>query len=91
MIDVDPQPVRRDEAMLRVFLLGTVEPEERRANLTKSAAKLEHRLAELRELEKSIEWDDDDLSHYGRLVRNGCGEIRIEIRIRSTEDVVANS
>ncbi|NKY88960.1 PadR family transcriptional regulator [Nocardia veterana] len=68
MIEVEPQPVRRDEAMLRVFLLGTVEPEQRRAYLRKSAARLERRLAELRELERSIDWDDDDLSHYGRLV-----------------------
>ncbi|WP_328387503.1 PadR family transcriptional regulator [Nocardia sp. NBC_00416] len=68
MIEVDPAPARRDETMLRVFLLGTVEPEERRAFLRKCADALKRRLTEIDELEARIDWDDDNLSHYGRLV-----------------------
>ncbi len=68
MIEVDPAPARRDETMLRVFLLGTVEPDERRAFLRKCAEALKNRLTEIDALEASIDWDDDDLSHYGALV-----------------------
>ncbi|WP_227984975.1 PadR family transcriptional regulator [Nocardia spumae] len=68
MIEVDPQPARRDETMLRVFLLGTIEPAERRAYLRKCAEALERRLTEVHELEARIDWDDDDLSQYGHLV-----------------------
>ncbi len=68
MIEADPAPSRRDETMLRVFLLGTVEPEERRAFLRKCAAALQQRLGQIDELEARIDWGDDDLSRYGRLV-----------------------
>ncbi|AHH15059.1 putative transcriptional regulator, PadR family [Nocardia nova SH22a] len=68
IIEEDPAPSRRDETMLRVFLLGTVEPEERRAFLRKCAEALKQRLAAIDELEERIDWDDDDLSLYGHLV-----------------------
>ncbi|MEV5647767.1 PadR family transcriptional regulator [Nocardia sp. NPDC052254] len=79
MIEADPAPTRRDETMLRVFLLGTVEPEERRAFLRKCATALKGRLAEIDTLEASIDWDDDDLSHYGALVMD-YGREFIEMR-----------
>lgn len=68
MLDDEPAPMRRDETMMRVFLLGTVEPEERRAFLRKCAEALKRQLAEIDELEARIDWDEKDLSHYGRLV-----------------------
>ncbi|NKY50056.1 PadR family transcriptional regulator [Nocardia vermiculata] len=68
MTEVLPVPVKRDETMLRVFLLGTIEPEQRRRFLTDAATRLRTRLAELEDLERRIDWNDDDLSTYGHLV-----------------------
>lgn len=68
MTEVLPVPVKRDDTMLRVFLLGTIAPEQRRQFLRDAAERLRTRLAELEDLERSIDWDDDDLSTYGHLV-----------------------
>ncbi|MBO0855868.1 MAG: PadR family transcriptional regulator [Nocardia sp.] len=68
MIEVDPAPDRRDPTMLRVFLLGTVDPAERREFLRSCAESLRRRVDELHELETRINWDEDDLSRYGHLV-----------------------
>jgi len=67
LVDVEPKPNRRDDALLRIFFLGLVTPEEARDYMRKHVAGLEQRLDDLKELEKNVDWGDDDLSVYGRL------------------------
>ncbi|TDD68025.1 PadR family transcriptional regulator [Actinomadura darangshiensis] len=68
MVTVPAKPNRRDEGLLRVFFLGLLEPGEARHYLRGHAEGLGAYLDELSALEKDIEWGDDDLSVYGRLV-----------------------
>lgn len=65
---VPAKPNRRDEGLLRVFFLGLLEPGEAEGYLRRHAEGLGQYLDELSVLEKNIEWGDDDLSVYGRLV-----------------------
>ncbi|MES9535987.1 helix-turn-helix transcriptional regulator [Actinomadura sp. NPDC000600] len=68
LVDVRSKGSRKDEPLLRVFFLGLVEPEEAQRYLRGHAAGLEKYLDELAALEKGIDWGEDDLSVYGRLV-----------------------
>ncbi|WP_433235187.1 PadR family transcriptional regulator [Streptosporangium sp. CA-135522] len=68
LTEVQPAPLsKRSEMLLRVFFLGQISPEERRAYLrrqTESAARRSERLIALKEV---VEREEDDLSVYGRL------------------------
>ncbi|WP_433463859.1 PadR family transcriptional regulator [Spirillospora sp. CA-128828] len=68
LVDVPAKAGRRDEALLRVFFLGLAEPGEAQGYLRKHMEGLGEYLDELKVLEKNIDWGDDDLSVYGRLV-----------------------
>ncbi|MEV4257166.1 helix-turn-helix transcriptional regulator [Spirillospora sp. NPDC049652] len=67
LLEVPPKAVRRDDLLLRLFFLGQVEPDEAVAFVRRQAAGLDRSLSDLKELEGRIEWDDDNLSFYGRL------------------------
>jgi DNA-binding PadR family transcriptional regulator len=58
--DVEPERVRRNDAMLRVFFLGAVGPARAKAYLD-----LERLLGAT---ERDTDWDTSDLNRYGRLV-----------------------
>ncbi|WP_024935208.1 MULTISPECIES: PadR family transcriptional regulator [Actinomadura] len=68
LVNVPAKVGRRDEALLRVFFLGLVEPDEAQRYLRRHKEGLGEYLDELKALEKDIDWGDDDLSVYGRLV-----------------------
>ncbi|WP_141581768.1 PadR family transcriptional regulator [Actinomadura sp. WMMA1423] len=68
LVDVPPKGNRKDETLLRVFFLGLVEPEEVQRFMRGQVAGLGRYLDELGTLEKGIDWGEDDLSVYGRLV-----------------------
>ncbi|NKZ07086.1 PadR family transcriptional regulator [Actinomadura latina] len=67
LVDVEPKAARRDDALLRVFFLGLVDPAEAQAYLRRHVGELDRRLDDLHALEKNIHWGGDDLSVYGRL------------------------
>ncbi|MFC9293823.1 PadR family transcriptional regulator [Streptomyces sp. NPDC057011] len=66
----EPKPQRnpRSDTLLRVFFLGVLTPEQARGYLTELMETSEREYEELRRLEQSIDWGDDQLSVYGRIV-----------------------
>ncbi|QIS17187.1 PadR family transcriptional regulator [Nocardia terpenica] len=68
LIDVPIRRPQRDEGLLRVFFLGQIEPAQARDYLLGGAGYLGERLAQLEVDERTIDWSDDNLSRYGRLV-----------------------
>ncbi|MFD0900902.1 PadR family transcriptional regulator [Actinomadura sediminis] len=68
LVEVEPKKPMRDETLLRVFLLGTVTPQEAQEYMRAQAARLDDALDDLAVLDETVDWDDDDLSRYGRLV-----------------------
>ncbi|GAA1531523.1 helix-turn-helix transcriptional regulator [Actinomadura kijaniata] len=66
--EVEPKVPRRDDALLRVFLLGQVDRERALSFLDRQRERVEEMVAELAGLEEAVPWDDDNLSFYGRLV-----------------------
>ncbi|MBO1334678.1 PadR family transcriptional regulator [Streptomyces sp. VRA16 Mangrove soil] len=67
LLETAPNGYRRNDVLLRVFLLGTVERDEARGFLRDRAESAAARLAELKSFDASMDWGDDDLSVYGRL------------------------
>lgn len=68
VVDVPINRNRRDDALLRVFFLGLVEPEEAEGYLRRHMEGVGEELDGLAALEEKVDWDQDDLSVYGRLV-----------------------
>ncbi|MEV4675746.1 MULTISPECIES: PadR family transcriptional regulator [Actinomadura] len=68
IVDVPAKDNRRDDALLRVFFLGLVDPGEAQRYMRGHSDGLGEYLGELLALEDRVEWDDDNLSVYGRLV-----------------------
>jgi len=66
--DVEPDRIRRNEALLRVFFLGTVGPEPAKAYLEREAAVHENLEAVLQTIERDTDWNTSDFNRYGRLV-----------------------
>ena len=66
--DVEPDRIRRNEAMLRVFFLGTVGPEHAKAYLEREATVHENLEALLQTIERDTDWDTSDFNRYGHLV-----------------------
>jgi len=66
--DVEPDRVRRNDAMLRVFFLGAVGPERAKAYLDHEAAVYEDLERLLEATERDTDWSTSDFSRYGRLV-----------------------
>ncbi len=67
LTEVEPQPVRRSDVLLRVFFLGVVTREQAHAYLSGLARTNAEDYKELLELERTIDWSDGDLSTYGRI------------------------
>ncbi|MEU6593780.1 PadR family transcriptional regulator [Streptomyces sp. NPDC046881] len=62
-----PQRSTRSDILLRVFFLGVLRPEQARAYLTELTEMSEESYEQLRRLSDSIDWDDGNLSVYGRI------------------------
>jgi PadR family transcriptional regulator AphA len=67
LLETEPEPHRSD-AMLRVFLLGAVTRDQAREYLARLAQRATEDLTGLENLDAAVDWGDDDLSYYGRLV-----------------------
>ncbi|GAA2403430.1 helix-turn-helix transcriptional regulator [Actinomadura vinacea] len=67
LLETEPRNVRRDEALLRVFFLGQLEPEQAVAYLRKQAEHVGGWEEELDGVERRVPWDDGNLSSYGRV------------------------
>lgn len=67
LAETKPRRNVRSEVLLRVFFLGQLTREEARGYLSDLAAAWATEEAALHELSRSIDWDDDDLSVYGRI------------------------
>jgi PadR family transcriptional regulator AphA len=63
----EPKRPARNEMLLRVFFLGVVPPAHARDYLSGIETRTAKAGAELTALEASIDWDDNDLSVYGRI------------------------
>ena len=66
--DVEPDRIRRNEALLRVFFLGTVGPAHAKAYLEREATVHEDLEALLQTVERDTDWDTSDFNRYGHLV-----------------------
>ncbi|GAA4488509.1 helix-turn-helix transcriptional regulator [Actinoallomurus oryzae] len=67
LTETEPQPNVRSEVLLRVFFLGVLSREQSEAYLAGLATRFAEEENALRELERGIEWDESDLSLYGRI------------------------
>lgn len=67
LLEVDPDGYRRNDILLRVFLLGAVEPDEAREFMRRRAEIARIRNAQFTAMDEATDWDDDTLSVYGRL------------------------
>ncbi len=72
LTEVEPERVRRDDAMLRVFFLWAIDPEQARGYLEREADQ-QRRFHELLEVvEQTIDWDESGFDRFGRLaLENG--------------------
>ncbi|WP_026402459.1 PadR family transcriptional regulator [Actinomadura rifamycini] len=68
LVEAEPKKPMRDETLLRVFLLGSATPQEAQEYMRAETDRLDGALDELAALDGKVDWDDDDLSRYGRLV-----------------------
>jgi DNA-binding PadR family transcriptional regulator len=67
LTETEPQRNVRSEVLLRVFFLGAVSRDQARSYLTELTTSFTKEGNALRELDGSIEWDEGDLSVYGRI------------------------
>ncbi|HEY3505031.1 MAG TPA: PadR family transcriptional regulator [Actinocatenispora sp.] len=67
LTETKPTRPARNPVLLRVFFLGVLDAEQRADFLTDLAQHAAGDEAALRELRESIDWDDTDLSRYGRI------------------------
>ncbi|MFI1969882.1 PadR family transcriptional regulator [Streptomyces cinnamoneus] len=65
--EAQPEKARRSESLLRVFFLNLLTPLEAVAYLSMEAERAAGRHAALKEVEATVEWDDDPLAVNGRL------------------------
>ncbi|MCW7942647.1 PadR family transcriptional regulator [Streptomyces hygroscopicus] len=68
LTETKPQRNVRSDILLRVFFLGVLTPEQARGYLTELIELSDQAHEDLRRLTESIDWDDDNLSVYGRIV-----------------------
>ncbi|MFF9819476.1 PadR family transcriptional regulator [Streptomyces sp. NPDC014006] len=67
LTQTEPQRNTRSDILLRVFFLGVLRPEHARAYLARLAEMSLQGEEQLRRLVESVDWDDDNLSVYGRI------------------------
>lgn len=68
LTDVEPDRVRRNDAMLRVFFLGTLNPKQARAYLEREASVHEDLERLLESVQRDTDWNATEFNRYGRLV-----------------------
>lgn len=68
LTETAPQRNTRSDILLRVFFLGVLTPGQAQAYLAELADMSAQGEESLRGLAESIDWDDDNLSAYGRIV-----------------------
>jgi len=68
LVEVETDVHPRSEGLLKVFLLGAVSREQATGFLAWLGETADHDVAALEALDASIEWEDEDLHVYGRLV-----------------------
>ncbi|WP_306184757.1 PadR family transcriptional regulator [Streptomyces sp. MK5] len=68
LTETRPQRAVRSDMMLRVFFLGVLSPEQARGCLTELVDLSDQACEDLRGLMDSIDWEDGNLSVYGRMV-----------------------
>ncbi|MFI0779481.1 PadR family transcriptional regulator [Streptomyces sp. NPDC021212] len=68
LTETTPQRNTRSEILLRVFFLGVLTPGQAQAYLAELVDMSVQGEESLRRLADSIDWDDDNLSSYGRIV-----------------------
>jgi PadR family transcriptional regulator AphA len=66
--NVEPERVRRNDAMLRVFFLGVVGAERAKAYLEREASVHEQLEQLLESVDHETDWETDDFNRYGHLV-----------------------
>lgn len=72
LTQTEPDRVRRDEGLLRVFFLWTVDPDQARAYLEREAEVHRRHHELMLELARSIPWDESGFDRFGRLaLENG--------------------
>ncbi|MFF4017241.1 PadR family transcriptional regulator [Streptomyces sp. NPDC001843] len=67
LTETKPQRTTRSDVLLRVFFLGVLEPGQAHAYLTDLTDQSADLYEELRRLVDAVDWDDDNLSVYGRI------------------------
>jgi PadR family transcriptional regulator AphA len=67
LTETQPQRTTRSDVLLRVFFLGVLTPEQARDYLGNQAAHAAELHTKLKALDDAIDWDDEDLSVYGRI------------------------
>ncbi len=68
LTDVEPDRIRRNDAMLRVFFLGTLQPDQAKAYLEREAT-VHHDLEQLlTDVARNTDWDAATFNRYGQLV-----------------------
>ena len=67
LTETEPNRTLRSEVLLRVFFLGVVGRDQARDYLTGLAARYGEEGEALRELDGAIDWDEGDLSVYGKI------------------------
>jgi DNA-binding PadR family transcriptional regulator len=68
LVEVTPERNRRNDALLRVFFLWSVDPEAARGYLLREAEAYRNYHDLLVSLREQVEWDDSDFDRLGRLV-----------------------
>ncbi|HTL87339.1 MAG TPA: PadR family transcriptional regulator [Acidimicrobiia bacterium] len=68
LTDDEPDRIRRNDAMLRVFFLGTLKPEQAKAYLEREANVHENLEQLLSDIARTTDWDTQAFDAYGRLV-----------------------
>jgi DNA-binding PadR family transcriptional regulator len=68
LTEVEPDRLRRNDAMLRVFFLGLLQPDQAREYLEREAKVNENLETLLASINRDTDWDADDLARYGHLV-----------------------
>ena len=66
MMSPEEDPPFRDASLLRIFLLGEIEPEQARRHMVAVAEHAESEVKRLEALRDSIDWDDSDSLFFGR-------------------------
>ncbi|MFG2120709.1 PadR family transcriptional regulator [Streptomyces sp. NPDC048710] len=67
LTETRPQRNTRSDLLLRVFFLGVLRPEQARTYLTELVEMSAREHEQLEQLDEAIDWDDDNLSVYGRI------------------------